>query len=244
MDYRVARIPKRNGKFREVYIVSKVDRETLSSYLPSLEAIYEKYGGKSSNFAFVKGKNCALHALQHVGCRFVLSLDLEDFFDSVTEDHVKGLVPDDLIDKCFINGAPRQGLPTSPIISTIAFLNCDAQIRAALKNLGLDCVYTRYADDLVFGFNHKRDKGKIMHVARQVIKAHGFTINEAKTRFQSLSNGRLIITGVGVDEHGIHVTRSVRKRLRAALHQGNFDSAMGLIEWSKCKLPRSFFLPE
>jgi len=239
MDYRIAKIPKGGGKFRSIYIVSKDDKIKLRAVLPYLEERLLTLDIHNTNYAFQKGKNCALNALQHVGFRYTLSLDLHDFFDSVTKKHVNGLIDDEVIDMCFIDGAPRQGLPTSPIIATIAFLECDARIHRALKKMGISAVYTRYADDLIFSLNSERDIVKIRIVVNQIVEKCGYKLNERKQSIQDSHNGRTIITGISIDNSGLHATRRTKKKLRAAIHQNNYLSTKGLLEWSKCKLPNS-----
>ena len=125
ISFRIARIPKRNGQFRQIYIPSKASGRRLRSLLPELENILAGIGGSNWNYAFEKGKNCALNAFQHIGHRYTLSMDIHDFFDNVSDDHIKGIIPKHLVDQCFIQGRPRQGLPTSPLIATIAFVACD-----------------------------------------------------------------------------------------------------------------------
>ena len=191
------------------------------------------------NFGFVAGRNCVLNALEHAGRRYVLSFDLESFFDSVTIDHIVDIIDSRIIDDCFIEGAPRQGLPTSPVIANISFIKTDNQILDHLRALKIDATYTRYVDDLTVSFDNLLDKTKIEHVVSQSVIESGFKINRLKTRFQSFKNGRIIITGVGVDQFGVFPTRKTLKKIRAAKHQGNNPSQRGLIEWSKCKLPKT-----
>lgn len=237
MQYRTARIPKGRGKFREVIIPSKEDRARLRSLLPELERILDKLDGPSANFAFQRNKNCALKAFQHIGYRYTLSIDLEDFFDSINTEHVSGMIPARILEQCMVDGRARQGLPTSPIISTIAFLPLDGRILDALHSLRLEAVYTRYADDLVFSFDDRRISGAIKTIVRQIVTDAGFRINERKTRLQDSQNGRIVITGIGVDKDGLHATRRTKKRMRAAQHQNNHSSLSGLAEWAKCKVP-------
>jgi len=189
------------------------------------------------NYAFQKGKNCALNAIQHIGYRHTLSFDLKDFFNSVSPAHVLNAIPGWLIKECFVDGAPKQGLPTSPLIATIAFLHYDALLLEHLRRLRVEAVYTRYADDLVFSFDDARHAGKIRTVVRQVVERGGFKLNERKTKLQNATSGRIIVNGIAIDETGLHATRRTKKKIRAALHQKNASSAAGLIEWSKCKLP-------
>lgn len=237
MQYRIVRIPKGRGRFREIHIPSPPDMLRLRHLIPRLEEILAENDSSKVNYAFERGKNCALNATQHVGYRYTLSMDLEDFFDSVSEAHVKGIIPDEIVGQCMIGGSPRQGLPTSPLIATLAFLPCDSEILQRLQELEINAVYTRYADDLVFSFNDRRSAGKIRVVVRQVTDKFGFRINSRKTSLQDAKNGRRIITGIAVDAMGIHPTRRTMKKIRAAAHQQREMSMLGLVEWSRCKLP-------
>lgn len=242
MEYKVALIPKGNGSYRNIYIPSAVMKEKLLGFMPRLHEISDDLDSCKANYAFQKGKNCALNAFQHIGHRFVLSMDLKDFFNSVTVKHVSGLIPRHIIEACFIDGNPKQGLPTSPAIATIAFFYCDKIIINALRILNIDATYTRYADDLIFSFNDEACSGKIQQVVRQIVESNGFKINDNKTKFQDIKNGRIVITGIAVSSAGLHATRRTKKKIRAAKHQGNHNSLTGLDEWSKCKLPRAIFV--
>lgn len=237
VQYRVARVPKGNGTYREICIPSAEAKKRLRKLLPVLDGIRESLDRYRVNYAFEKGRNCALNALQHIGYRWTLSFDLADFFDSVVPRHVSDVLPAWLVEQCFVNGAAKQGLPTSPLIATIAFLPCDSLIVEHLHRLGVQAVYTRYADDLVFSFDNPKDAGKIKMIVRQVVERRGFKLNERKTKLQDARNGRIIVNGIAIDEAGLHATRRTKKRLRAALHQQNATSATGLVEWSRCKLP-------
>lgn len=237
MEYRIARIPKGRGRFREICIASRESNQQLRSLLPELEDILAREDSTHANYAFEKRKNCVLNAFRHVGYRHTLSLDLEDFFDSVTPAHVAGVIPAHIINQCFVEGSPKQGLPTSPLIATIAFLPCDREIMGALAAEGIECIYTRYADDLTFSFNLRSNAARIVQIVGNVVGESGFRINQKKTTLQDARNGRVIINGLAVDANGICATRATKKRLRAAAHQGNKSSLNGLLEWAKCKFP-------
>lgn len=235
--YRVVQIPKRAGAFRHIYIASPEDSLRLCGLLPELEELLASADSCCVNYAFERGKNCALNAFQHLGRRYTLSMDLEDFFDSVTPGHVADLVPQSIIQQCFIDGNPKQGLPTSPLIATIAFLPCDKLIVQMLKKLGVEATYTRYADDLIFSFDDSASNGKILTIVRQVLDRYGFRLNRRKTKLQDAKNGRRVVTGIALDETGLQSTRQTKRKMRAAAHQDKADSLRGLTEWSKCKLP-------
>ena len=241
ISFRVSRIPKGRGKFREIYIASKEDHLVLRSLMPQLNEIHERCDDTGAAYAFLRNRNCALMALRHIGHLYTLSMDLENFFESVTTLHVRDVLTPDLIDLCFIDGRLRQGLPTSPVISNIAFCPFDSAIVIALKTLKIDAVYTRYADDLVFSYNDVSACGKIQTVVRQIMERGGFKVNDRKTSIQSAKNGRVIVVGIAIDSSGLHPTRKTLKKIRAALHQVNEASTKGLSEWSKCKLPNVIF---
>lgn len=242
MLYKISRIPKGKGKFREIYVPTKEYKRVLNGFIPELEKILRELDEHRVNYAFQKGKNCALNALQHIGYRYTLSMDLADFFGSIQVSHVIGLVPGDIIEKCFIDGNPKQGLPTSPLISNIAFLCCDKEIIQALEKLLPKFVYTRYADDLIISFDEFSYAKKISFVVKQAVERNGFRVNPAKTKIQDRNNGRIVVTGIAIDKDGLSATRRTKRKIRAALHQGKKESEKGLLEWSKCKLPNSFFM--
>lgn len=240
--YRKAIIPKGKSGFRCIYIPSPEFATALRKNIPELEGILKGLDADMVNYAFTKGRNCALNAFRHVGKRFLLSFDLQDFFNTITISHVENIIPKRIIDVCFVDGNPKQGLPTSPIISSIAFSACDKEILALLKEFGVDAIYTRYADDLSFSFDDPEEAKKIESVVGRALSDHGFVLNEKKTRLQDLRNGRIIINGIGIDSSGVHPTRRTLKKLRAAKHQKNTRSARGLAEWAACKFPANLKL--
>ena len=204
--------------------------------MPRLHELTKELDSTGSNYAFVKGRNAALNAKCHIGKRYALSFDLKDFFDSISVSHVSGILPDNIIEDCFVDGAPRQGLSTSPLIATIALYKFDADIVRALNSKSERC-YTRYADDITISFNRPDFKSTIRAIVVSLVRKHGLVLNAKKTKLLDARNGRLIITGFGVDQHGIHPTRKTLKKMRAAIHQGNLSSAWGLAEWAACKFP-------
>jgi len=166
-------------------------------------------------------------------------VDIKDFFDNVTAAHLSGLISDEVIQKCFLDGSPRQGLPTSPVIADIAFAGVDKEIVSHLRDIEYSATYTRYADDLYVSFDDQDNLERIESVINAAVRNNGFRLNSRKRRLQFSSDGRRIITGIGVDESSIYASRKTKKKLRAAIHQRNLASARGLHEWALCKLPKS-----
>lgn len=236
--YQEVSIPKRRGEYRVICIPGDELAERLDDYKLYLAQVLQESIRPDVSYGFETGKNCALMALQHIGFRYTLSIDLKNFFDHVTVDKIPTKLPQSLVTDCFVNGRAPQGFSTSPFLANLAAITMDTKIvdRLAIYD---SLVYTRYADDLVVSFD---DHSKYREIKRSVIQevvASGFVVNERKTRLQSADNGRRIITGIGVDDFGIYPTRKTLKKLRAAGHQNNINSKHGLTAWSKCTLPKT-----
>ncbi len=236
-EFNIFRIPKGNGKFRKIY-------EPLGEYKKTLIKVNKKISNIvlindyfQINHAFIKQRNCITNAKKHIKFDYTYSMDLTDFFDTVTPDMVSEYLKDEYLELCFVDGFLRQGLPSSPSIANLSLLNADKDINSRLRELNYNISYTRYADDLTVSFNDISLLPAIKTILINNIESKGFVFNESKTKLQKGSNGRRIITGVGVDRSGVYPTRKIIKKIRAAKHQKNVDSLRGLEEWAKCKIP-------
>ncbi|GAH05680.1 unnamed protein product, partial [marine sediment metagenome] len=125
--YRVFQIKKRR---------SSSSTRTISAPAKSLKIIQHKlaqvlasvYEPKAPVHGFRKGKSILTNAERHVNQKYVLNVDLSNFFPSINFGRVRGMfmaVPYKLDEKvatvlaqicCFNNELP-QGAPTSPIVS-------------------------------------------------------------------------------------------------------------------------------
>lgn len=222
MEDRIAKIitiSKNNGNFRKVFVPEYSYAKQLNEKLKDLHHILLERDECKVNHAFLTGRNSVTNAMQHIGYQYCLQLDIKDFFDSITSKSVKGIINDDICELVFIKGALKQGLPTSPIVSNIAFIPVDRAILSFVKDLDENIVYTRYADDSTFSFNDIRFKQVIYKRIVKILDKFGFKINNKKTKFQKSVNGNIIITGVAVNEKGVFSTRKTKRKLRAIEHQ-------------------------
>ncbi len=240
-QYKIIRLPKGNGTFRTIYAPSKAYKEKLTTFLLDLQQKIHDADKEYTIQGFMRGRGPVSNAQKHVGYAYTLSLDLKDFFDSVKVEMVKEYLSEEELELCFIDGIARQGLPTSPLIANLAFLKLDKMIKNAIAEEGVYTVYTRYADDLIFSFNHKDFAKTLETLVEKVITEGGFTLNHKKTKLQCANQGRRMITGIGVDDRDIHPTRKLKRRIRAAVHQKNREKAFGLLSWAECREPRAFY---
>lgn len=120
--------------------------------------------------AFTKDKSIITNAEIHKNKRFVLNIDLEDFFKSFHFGRVQGyfeknknfLFPKNIATvlaqlTCY-NGSLPQGAPSSPIITNLICNILDMKLLKIAKKYKLD--YSRYADDLTFSTNNKNFEEK------------------------------------------------------------------------------------
>lgn len=188
---------------------------------------------------FVRGRSPVTMAEAHVGHQFTMSFDLADCFDHVTADKLGGKLEPYGMHIALVDGVARQGLPTSPACANLAMVELDQAILGLLDEIGGSVVYTRYADDLVFSFDDPALIPVLWQRIPEIATGLDWPINRSKTRVQSAKAGRRMICGIAVGQDGIHPSRDVRRRLRAARHQGNEAQARGLAEWAALKLPRA-----
>jgi RNA-directed DNA polymerase len=169
-----------------------------------------------------KNATIITNANLHKRRRYVLNLDLEDFFPSINFGRVRGFF---LKDKhfalqptvatilaqiaCHENELP-QGSPCSPVVSNLIGHLLDSRLaRFAKKH---KCTYSRYADDITISTSRKDFPHELaFHVPgtaaewqlgadlRAKIDASGFKINDKKTRMQ-FRTSRQVATGLTINE--------------------------------------------
>ena len=237
-SYNIAKISKRNGKYREVYMPNEAYKSYLRQLIPQLQKIYQQNVIYESDHGFVHNRNCVTNASVHIEPRYVLTVDIKDFFDSVSYKALRKYIPNVLLADIIVNDKVPQGFPTSPIVANIAMIDIDKLIVESLGRRNPNIKYSRYADDLTFSFDSIIEKELVFSEVVKIFKGFGLKLNNKKTKLQDKNNGRAIITGIGVSYHTVHPTRKSLKKLRSAMHQKNENSIIGLREWVLCKYPK------
>jgi len=233
-------IPKRSGGKR---LIMAPKRRLKMIQRRLLTLLVEKLPLSERAHAFRRGHSIRDGAAPHVGKRFVLKLDLKDFFPSVTFARVRGLFiaygysyPVASTLAVLMTEAERQpvevdgqvfhvpvglrhcvqGAPTSPGICNALLLRFDRRLAAAANKHGLQ--YTRYADDLSFsGYVDRKRFHQLRSVVNKVITEEGFVLNQNKTKLMGRGN-RQTVTGVVVNQN-LGLSRQERRRLRAMSHR-------------------------
>lgn len=200
----------------------------------SLDQIYRR---RNPVHGFVVDRSVKTNAEAHGSRRHVVNLDLQDFFPSITENRIKGLLQSLGIDgrvseivarlACYEAFLP-QGAPTSPVLSNMICYRLDTELLRVAK--AARAIYTRYADDITFsayqppsplfenGFPPvgKFSPDLLSTNLRKAIEGNGFIINPQKAHYAD-RNSRRIVTGVKINE-GLNVDRRYVRKIRAMLH--------------------------
>lgn len=246
--YTTFEIPKRSGGQRT--IKAPIDKlknlqRKLADLLQDCQLEIEKARGLEDRTAhgFKKHKSIVTNARQHRGRRWVLNLDLEDFFPSINFGRVRGFLNknrDFALDEkvatviaqiaCHDHTLP-QGSPSSPVISNLVAHVLDMRLVKLADRFA--CTYSRYADDLTFSTSKKDFPAEIATPSgdqppnahtwvpggalQDVITRTGFTINPHKTRFM-YRRSRQEVTGLTVNKK-IGVRWRYRHNVRAMVHK-------------------------
>ncbi|MBC8408602.1 MAG: RNA-directed DNA polymerase [Rhodobacteraceae bacterium] len=216
---------------------------------------------------FVRGKNVASGAKQHLGSKQLLNMDFQNFFGAIHIGKVRQLVKflfsryKKITDNVFtftsydvelfaalltFKSRLPQGAPTSPAISNLCTLPLDKELAALAAQS--DCIYTRYADDLSFSTKQEKAvfdvKDLIKPVSKKITRAQ-LTVNYKKTRVQRPHN-RMTVTGVVVNEK-LSTPKWYWRNFRAKLHNlqmsqvpvtpEEYQEIRGTAEWIKMLHP-------
>jgi RNA-directed DNA polymerase len=219
-QYRVFSIPK--GKsFRQI----EAPRVGLKFIQKWLSIHFEhKWKAHPAVHGFVKGRSHITAARVHLNARWVISVDLENFFPSTKIDTVEealrklGYKTDTSISilsslLCFKRRL-SQGAPTSPVISNIALSDIDDKISSIAQKCGAR--YTRYADDIVLSGTSNLPENIGLSI-KNVFEETCWRLSERKTSMVQLPQ-RLKVHGLLVHGEKIRLTKGYRNKLRAFNH--------------------------
>ena len=229
--YHPVTIPKRNGDVRILSVPDDTLRRWQRKICRDLLA-YLPVAPQAT--AYRKGGTLSGNAAPHVGKRYLLKLDISDFFGSICFEQVHSAafhtryfsrhVGFLLTALCCKDGVLPQGAPTSPALSNLVMRNFDTNMARWCQQRGI--AYTRYCDDLTFSADHPLFA--VYSKAKNMLAEMGFDLNETKTHFIT-NAGRQSVTGLTVNEKvsvPAGYKRLLRQEIYYALRFGLADSIL------------------
>jgi len=242
--YRSFNIPKARGGTRTIYAPTeklKLLQRHLANLLYQCDDTQTTHdiAHPSINHGFRKRHSIFTNADIHKRRRYVLNIDLLDFFPSCNFGRVYGFFKSDsrfrLDDKvsriiaqiaCYNNHLP-QGSPCSPVISNYIAHVMDVRLLKLAKSAG--CMYSRYADDITFSTNRKDfpttiscqcedadGEWSLSSTLISEVERSGFAINNEKTRMQ-VRGSRQEVTGLIVNQKP-NIDERYYREVRAMCH--------------------------
>ncbi|MDB4710305.1 reverse transcriptase family protein [Flavobacteriales bacterium] len=220
--YREFSIPKKSGGSRNICAPDKFLTKVLRRINIALSLIHTP---TEYSHGFLIGRSIKTNAEMHVNKKYVLNVDVKDFFPSVNFFRIKIELqkpPFELNEKmahlvanfCCYNKTLPQGAPTSPIVTNIICNELDLKLAEFAKTNKQ--VFTRYADDITFsGYRPIYDKDYFSSL-QAILKKEKFYLKHSKTRIQTRQM-RQEVTGVVVNEK-LNVNRNYVRNLRALIH--------------------------
>jgi RNA-directed DNA polymerase len=175
----------------------------------------------SSVQGFREEYNIVTNASMHCGQAELVTVDIHDFFGSITTRDVQALfeklgasfhVALMLARICTLNNSLPQGGRASPAIANLVALSLDETVVESFP----DVKYSRYVDDLAFSGNKCPSKDQI----QSVLALHGFKLKESSFKRTTSGNGQYV-TGLNVDGSQPKAPRRERRSIQRALHVGN-----------------------
>ena len=193
-------IPKPGGGVRKLGIPTVLDRFIQQAVLQVLQRQWDRTFSEHS-YGFRPGRSAhqaVARAQEYVrgGCRWVVDVDLEKFFDRVNHDVLMGRVAKRVRDKrvlrllraCLEAGVLEDGLvspttegtpqggPLSPLLSNLLLDDLDRE----LERRGLS--FVRYADDCNVYVRSRRAGGRVMAGIRRYLERRlKLRVNESKS---------------------------------------------------------------
>lgn len=252
-------IPKRTGGIRAIHaptpdlkLFQRRLADLLQECLNEVEASYREDSKdrrpEKISHGFHPGRSIITNAIQHRRRRYVLNLDLLDFFGTCNFGRVRGLfcknkhfllhdrVATAIAHLACHEGKLPQGAPSSPVISNMIGRVLDIRLVKLANSVG--CSYSRYADDLTFSTNELQFPAQLA-VENPAGSGHwelgspllgeiassSFSLNPKKTRMQ-LRESRQMVTGLVVNSR-VNVRSDYRHLIRAMVNRlltkGEFD---------------------
>ncbi len=222
-------LPKKHRGSRMIESPSFVLNRIQKKLNKFLQDVYDSYKPEVV-FGFVLGAkntinkpNIVKNAEIHVAKKYLLNLDLTNFFGSIHANRVKSVFENDpfgfnkhiatsLALLTTFKGHLPQGSPASPVVSNFVCFDMDKALQKYCSQHGIQ--YSRYADDLTFSSDIALDGN--YDELKGIIQQHDFVINEQKIRWRKQSR-KQTVTGITVNEK-VNVDRHKLKHIRAMLH--------------------------
>lgn len=167
------------------------------------------------------------NAEKHLGKKYLLNLDLVDYFHAISQPRVEQIMRSPLFNfskdlssliaqlVCHKGRLPM-GAPTSPVLSNLATLPMDQDLLYLAEDN--HWTYTRYADDLSFSADLPIEKDGVDSI-EYVVRMWDFNLNPDKLKYYGPNSKDKSVTGLYVDGDQVALSPEYLPSLESAIAQ-------------------------
>ena len=207
------------------YTVCRVGNRIILAPCEKLKQA-QRFFKTAINWVYPLEMNTFNAAKIHCGKKYVLKMDIKDFYGSVPYPFIEQVVKNvckriknaDINYYLMITTVDDKlptGAPTSAHIANACFSPVDKRIKDYANMLGVN--YSRYMDDLTFSCDDKYLLNLIEKYVTKTLGNFGYKLNERKTKYIS-DNKQQNVLGVVVNNKEVRLPKELRRKLRATLH--------------------------
>lgn len=175
------------------YTVCRIGKRVILAPCDELKK-KQRYFKTAINWVYSLKMNTFKAAQIHCGKKYVLKMDIKDFYGSVPYPFIEQVIRNTCkrIKNADINyylmittveGKLPTGAPTSAHIANACFSPVDKRIRAYCNAFCVD--YSRYMDDLIFSSEDKYFLNMIEKFVQKTLTNFGYKLNDKKTKYIS-----------------------------------------------------------
>lgn len=212
---------KKNGnRKRTIYAVLNDDLKNLLKILAT--KISSDFIPQECVHGFVKGKSIKSNANMHLAKKKLLSIDIQDFFKSITPEMVQNnlqkLYPNnklinEIVSIITIDDHLPQGYNTSPVVANLILSEMDKDLNSLCYD---DIIYTRYADDLYFSSNISLPE---LNDIKKIINKYKFKINQDKIKIMKRGQKQFVSGLTIFDDKYARIPKKTKRNLRLEVHK-------------------------
>lgn len=200
--YKSIEVPKRNGRGVRQINAPVLPLKSIQRWI--LENILYKIPTDNCVNGFVPEKSIVSNASPHLNSKYIVKMDIVDFFPSIKFGVIKKYfsklgyskgIANALASLCIFENHLPQGAPTSPYLANLVCADMDNRIKKLCLKYNLK--YTRYADDITISGNN--NVFWVKNVVEKILNSYRFEINRDKTVLLKPGD-RKRVTGIIVNE--------------------------------------------
>ena len=227
----IIKIPKKNKKrtseYREVLNIKSPYDIFYKELLYRIENIIQENKNKfitENAHGFIKGKNILSNAKQHINKKYILKVDINNFFKSIKILSVNNIFIKlgcneknaKLFSKlCTYANVLQEGLNTSPILANLYCYDLDIELINLANKYNL--TFTRYSDDITF--SSENNHFPMIEELEQIFSKFSFVLNKDKTLFLKKGQSQYV-TGLSISNPTYpRIPRKTKRKIRQDLYQ-------------------------